>query len=188
MTITNTLWELVTFAAIATLAQAPLSLLLGWRLAAERSKTRAIIQASVLLALVMPPLATSTIILKQFSRQAVIGQMPALVALQGVFTQNPLVTMGLIGLPVLIRIADREFQKVRSYKEIAETLGACPTRVFFTIGLPLAGRTILIGALLATTRATTEYGAIVTTVVTPDAAAKLFMVSVILGFIAIRLS
>jgi molybdate transport system permease protein len=42
---------------------------------------------------------------------------------------------------------------------MAETLGAGPWRVFFTVSLPLASRTVLAGALLGFSRALGEFGA-----------------------------
>ena len=47
----------------------------------------------------------------------------------------------------------------RRYEQIAETLGAGPWRVFFTVSLPLASRSTLAGALLGFSRALGEFGA-----------------------------
>jgi molybdate transport system permease protein len=59
-----------------------------------------------------------------------------------------------------VRTARTGFEQVsRRYEDIAETLGATPARVFFTISLPLASRSIVAGALLAFSRAIGEFGA-----------------------------
>ena len=68
--------------------------------------------------------------------------------------------MMVMGLPLLVRTARAGFEAVsRRYEDIAETLGATPARVFFTISLPLAFRSIVAGALLAFSRAIGEFGA-----------------------------
>ena len=65
-----------------------------------------------------------------------------------------------MGLPLLVRTARSGFeQATKRYEQIAETLGAGPWRVFTTITLPLAFRTILAGALLGFSRALGEFGA-----------------------------
>ena len=54
----------------------------------------------------------------------------------------------------------RGFEAVsRRYEDIAETLGATPSRVFFTISLPLAIRSIVAGALGVLARDRREFGA-----------------------------
>jgi molybdate transport system permease protein len=65
-----------------------------------------------------------------------------------------------MGLPLLVRTARAGFEQgARRYEQIAETLGAGPWRVFATVSLPLAGRAVLAGALLAFSRALGEFGA-----------------------------
>ena len=50
-------------------------------------------------------------------------------------------------------------QVTRRYEQLAETLGASPWRVFWTVTLPLASRNILAGALLGFSRGLGEFGA-----------------------------
>ena len=68
--------------------------------------------------------------------------------------------MAVMGLPLVVRTARAGFEQItRRYEQMAETLGAGPWRVFFTISLPLASRTVLAGALLGFSRALGEFGA-----------------------------
>ena len=78
-----------------------------------------------------------------------------------VFTWKAVVlAMAVMGLPLLVRAARAGFEQVdRRYEQIAETLGAGPVRVFFTISLPLARRGVLAGSLLGFSRALGEFGA-----------------------------
>jgi molybdate transport system permease protein len=68
--------------------------------------------------------------------------------------------MVVMGLPLLVRTARTGFeQDTRRFEQIAESLGAGPWRVFFTVSLPLARRAVLAGLLLAFARALGEFGA-----------------------------
>ena len=70
--------------------------------------------------------------------------------------------MAVMGLPLLVRAARAAFEQVdRRYEQIAASLGAGPLRIFFTVSLPLAGRGVLAGVLLAFSRAVGEFGATV---------------------------
>ena len=71
-----------------------------------------------------------------------------------------LLAMAVMGLPLVVRTARAGFEQItRRYEQMAETLGAGPWRVFFTVSLPLASRTVLAGALLGFSRALGEFGA-----------------------------
>ena len=70
--------------------------------------------------------------------------------------------MAVMGLPLLVRAARGAFEQVdRRYEQIAASLGAGPLRIFFTVSLPVAGRGVLAGVLLAFSRAVGEFGATV---------------------------
>jgi molybdate transport system permease protein len=59
-----------------------------------------------------------------------------------------------------VRTARAGFEQVdRRYEDVAATLGASPTRIFFTISLPLAAPSVIAGAVLAFARALGEFGA-----------------------------
>jgi molybdate transport system permease protein len=65
-----------------------------------------------------------------------------------------------MGLPLVVRSARAGFEQgTRRFEQMAETLGAGPLRVFLTISLPLARRSVLAGALLGFSRALGEFGA-----------------------------
>ena len=70
--------------------------------------------------------------------------------------------MSIMGFPLLVRAARAGFEQVdKRYEEIAATLGARPLRVFWTVSLPLARRSLLAGAVLGFSRAVGEFGATV---------------------------
>ena len=78
-----------------------------------------------------------------------------------IFTWRALVVaMVVMGLPLVVRAARAGFEQgTRRFEQMAETLGAGPLRVFLTISLPLARRSVLAGALLGFSRALGEFGA-----------------------------
>ena len=162
---TESVWQITLFTVIvalaATLALLPVGVWLAWLLARRRFPGRAILETLVSLPLVMPPVATGLILLKLFGARGPLAQLLRRVGLDVVFTWKAVVlAMAVMGLPLLVRTARTGFEQVsRRYEDIAETLGASPVRVFFTISLPLAFRSIVAGALLAFTRAVGEFGA-----------------------------
>lgn len=153
------------FTTVAALVATALMLVPGiaiaWLLARRRFPGQAIVETIVSLPLVMPPVATGLLLLWVLGRRGPIGALLARVGIEVVFTPAAVViAMAVMGLPLLVRTARAGFEQVtRRYEQIAETLGAGPWRVFATVTLPLASRTILAGALLGFGRALGEFGA-----------------------------
>ena len=108
-----------------------------------------------------PPVGTGLLLLWLLGRRGPLGSLLELLGVEVVFTPGAVViAMVVMGLPLLVRTARSGFeQATKRYEQIAETLGAGPWRVFTTITLPLAFRTILAGALLGFSRALGEFGA-----------------------------
>ncbi|MGE5244706.1 MAG: molybdate ABC transporter permease subunit [Betaproteobacteria bacterium] len=159
------IWSIALFtigvASLATIAMLPFGLGLAWLLARRRFPGRILVDTVVTLPLVMPPVATGLILLKLFGREGPIGRWLSRAGFDVVFTWKAVVlAMAVMGLPLFVRTARAGFEQVsRRYEDVAETLGASPRRVFFTISLPLASRSIAAGALLAFSRAVGEFGA-----------------------------
>jgi molybdate transport system permease protein len=145
----------------ATLVMLPPGVALAWWLARTRSRWRSVVETLVALPLVLPPVATGYLLLRLLGRRSAVGQMLDRLGVEVIFTWKAvLVAMVVMGLPLLVRTARAGFeQSARRYEQIAETLGAGPWRVFTSVSLPLAGRAVLAGALLAFSRALGEFGA-----------------------------
>jgi molybdate transport system permease protein len=148
-------------ASAATVLMLVPGIALAWVLARRRFPGKAIVETLVSLPLVVPPVATGLILLWLFGRRGPIGRILESAGVEVVFTSRAVViAMAVMGLPLLVRTARAGFEQVtRRYEQIAETLGAGPWRVFSTVTLPLASRTILAGALLGFSRALGEFGA-----------------------------
>jgi molybdate transport system permease protein len=148
-------------AAVATAVMLVPGVAIAWLLARGRFPGKAIVETLVSLPLVVPPVATGLILLWLFGRRGPIGGLLERLGVEVVFTPKAVViAMAVMGLPLLVRTARAGFEQVTlRYEHIAETLGAAPWRVFSTITLPLASRTILAGAVLGFSRALGEFGA-----------------------------
>jgi molybdate transport system permease protein len=163
---TSAEWQIVWFtawvSALSTLVILPFGLALAWVLARRDWPGKSIVETFVSLPLVMPPVATGLILLKLFGRRGGIGGfLHDKFNLDIIFTWRAvLLALSVMSLPLLVRAARAAFEEVNPrLEEIARTLGAGDWRVFFTITVPLAGRGIVGGMLLAFARALGEFGA-----------------------------
>jgi molybdate transport system permease protein len=158
-------WQITRFTVAcaigATAMVLPPGVAIAWVLARRRFSGRTLVETLVSLPLVLPPVATGLILLMVLSRRGAIGRILESAGIEVVFTWKAVVlAMGVMGLPLLVRTARAGFEQVNQrYEQVASTLGAPPSRVFFTISLPLAWPSIVAGAVLAFARALGEFGA-----------------------------
>lgn len=115
------------------------------------------------LPIVIPHTAAGIAVLGVLSRDSFLGGMADSVGFR--FIDHPLgimVAMAFVSIPFLINSARDGFLSVpERLEKAAFTLGASPLRVFFTISLPLAWRSILSGLILMWARGLSEFGAVV---------------------------
>jgi molybdate transport system permease protein len=151
----------VVVALAATLAMLPPGVALAWWLARSHSWLKAPVETLVTLPLVLPPVATGFLLLRLLGRRGWFGTVLDRAGIDIIFTWKALViAMVVMGLPLVVRSARAGFEQgTRRFEQMAETLGAGPLRVFLTISLPLARRSVLAGALLGFSRALGEFGA-----------------------------
>jgi molybdate transport system permease protein len=159
-------WQIVWFtawvSALSTLFILPFGLGTAWLLARREWPGKSILETTVSLPLVMPPVATGLILLKVLGRRGAIGGFfHDRLDTDIVFTWRAvLLALAVMSFPLLVRSARIAFEEVNPrLEQIARTLGASGLRVFFTITAPLAMRGIVGGMLLAFARALGEFGA-----------------------------
>lgn len=159
-------WQLIGFtvrmATLSTLVVLPVGLALAWCLARLRWRGKALLETTVTLPLVLPPVVTGLALLKLFGRKGPFGRLlHDLFGVDVIFTWRAVViALAVMSLPLLVRAARTAFEEVdQTFEQIARTLGAGEWRIFFTITLPLARRGVLAGTLLAFARALGEFGA-----------------------------
>jgi molybdate transport system permease protein len=159
-------WQVVWFtawvSALSTIVILPFGLALAWLLARRDWHGKSLVETFISLPLVMPPVATGLLLLKLVGRRGFIGAfLYDRLGLEIVFTWRAvLIALAVMSLPLLVRSARVAFEQVNPrLEQIARTLGASETRVFFSITAPLALRGILGGMVLSFARALGEFGA-----------------------------
>ena len=148
-------------ALVATLLALPPGVVLGWLFAHKSFPGRSVLETAAMLPLVMPPVATGLILLRLLGRRSPIGQALDAAGLEVIFTWKAVViAMAVMSVPIVLLTAKAGFQQVNPrFEQMAATLGAGPVRIFLTVSLPLAGRSVLAAAFLGFARALGEFGA-----------------------------
>jgi len=154
-----TLW--ISFAA--TLLFAIGAIPLAWLLARKKFPLKNVIQGIIDLPVVLPHTAAGIAILGFISREGFLGKAADTVGLS--LINNPAgiaLAMAFVSLPFMINSARDGFAAVpERLEKAALTLGASRSRMFFTISLPLAWRSIMTGFIMMFARGMSEFGAVV---------------------------
>ncbi len=148
-------------ALAATAVALPIGVALGWFLARRTFRGRSVIETLAALPLVMPPVATGLLLLWIFGRRSPVGRALDAAGFEVVFTWKAVViAMAVMAVPIIVLTARAGFEQLNPrFEQMAATLGARPLRIFFTISLPLAARSIAAAALLGFARSLGEFGA-----------------------------
>lgn len=154
-----TLW--VSFAA--TLFFAAGAIPLAWLLARRDFPLKNVIQGIIDLPIVLPHTAAGIALLGFISRDGFLGKLASSVGLDLVNHPSGIaLAMAFVSVPFLINAARDGFAAVpERLEKAALNLGAGQTRVFFTISLPLAWRSITTGFVMMFARGMSEFGAVV---------------------------
>jgi len=159
------IWHITVFSLAVALASTililPSAIVVSWLLARKDWPLKMIVETFVMLPLVMPPVATGLILLKIFGRRSPVGRWLYDLGVEVLFNwKGVLLAMAAMSFPLLVRSARTAFAEVNPrLEQIAATLGAGRSRIFFAVTLPLAWRGIVSGCLLAYSRALGEFGA-----------------------------
>ena len=148
-------------ALTATALVLPPGVGLGWLLARHAFPGRSLVETLAMLPMVMPPVATGLLLLRLFGRRSPVGRALDAAGLEIVFMWKAVViAMAVMSLPIIVMTAKAGFEQLNPrFEQMAATLGATPLRIFLTVSLPLAGRSLLAAALLGFARALGEFGA-----------------------------
>jgi len=154
-----TLWT----AMVATLVFSLFGIPMAYVLARKEFLLKNLIIGIIDLPVVIPHTAAGIALLGVVSRNTAVGKAASIVGLD--FVGNPagiVIAMAFVSLPFLVQAAKSGFESVDvKYEQVAKNLGASPVRVFLTISLPLAWRSILSGMILMFARGMSEFGAVV---------------------------
>ena len=155
-----TLWTSMAATMILAIAAVPFSYLLARR----DFPLKRLVTGIINLPIVIPHSAAGIAILGVISRRSVLGRAADGMGFSLVGTPVAIMAaMAFVSLPFLINAVRDGFLMAVPVRleNAALTLGASPTRVFFTISLPLAWRAILSGLILMWARGMSEFGAVV---------------------------
>jgi molybdate transport system permease protein len=151
----------VRVAGVATLLILPLGVAAAWALSRRGGPRRTVAETLLSLPLVLPPTAVGLLLLDLLRRRGPLGGVLERFGIEVLFTPKAVVlATAVMAFPLLVRPARAAFEEVdRRLPAIARSLGCRPFEAFRRVTLPLAGRGILTGTLLAFSRALGEFGA-----------------------------
>lgn len=146
---------------ISTLLALPAGIAAAWWLARRSFPGKVLVETLLTLPLVLPPVATGFLLLQLFGRSSIVGRAFDALGIPIVFTWRAVViAMAVMSFPLIVLTVRAGFEQVdRRFEQVAATLGAGPWRVFRTITIPLAARSLAAAAILGFARALGEFGA-----------------------------
>lgn len=154
-----TLWVSFTATFIFAIGAIPFA----WLLARKKFPVKNLVQGIIDLPIVLPHTAAGIALLGFISRDGFLGKVASLFGLNLVNHPSGIaLAMAFVSLPFLINAARDGFAAVpERLEKAALNLGASHTKVFFTISLPLAWRSITTGFVMMFARGMSEFGAVI---------------------------
>ena len=155
------LWLSLRVAALSTLASLVLGLWLAYLLAHRDFRGKELLDAAVTLPLVLPPTVLGYYLLVLIGRETPLGRFYEWIFGQPLtFTWQAAVLAAVFhSMPLLVKWARTALESVdRDYENAARSLGASEWRVFWSVSLPLAGRSIAAAAALCFARSLGDFG------------------------------
>jgi molybdate transport system permease protein len=149
-------------ATVTTITCLILGLSVAWLLSRRTFRGRSLLDALFALPLVLPPSVLGYYLLLALGRKSPLGQMlESTLGLRLVFSwQGAVVASTVVAFPLMVMSVLASLEAVDSgLEDVARTLGRSEWEVFLTVSIPLAWRGILVGTILAFTRALGEFGA-----------------------------
>jgi molybdate transport system permease protein len=149
-------------ALTATVLSLPFGILIGYLLARKQFVGKSLVETTLSLPLVLPPVVTGYLLLIAFGRRGPIGQiLEQWFGVTIVFTwMAAALASAVMAFPLMVRAIRLAFAEVDvRLEQAARTLGAGRLETFFRISLPLARRGVVAGSVLAFARSIGEFGA-----------------------------
>lgn len=155
------LWLSLRVAVLATAISLVVGLAVAYALARGRFPGKDLLEAVATLPIALPPTVLGYYLLVLLGRNSRLGEWwEALFGAPLVFTWKAAVVAACFhSIPLLVRSARAAFESVdHTLENAARSLGAGEWRVFRTITLPLAKRTVAAAAIFAFARALGDFG------------------------------
>jgi len=154
------IWLSLRVAVMATCLTLMLGIPLAWFLARTRFRGRELLEGLVVLPLVLPPTVLGYYLLVVIGARGPIGRLLGGLGIELAFTWRAAVLAACVGsIALLVKAVQAGFETVdRRLEDAARTLGRSEWRIFWSITLPLAFRSIVAGTVLAFCRALGDFG------------------------------
>ena len=156
------LWLTLKVALLATLLAGVAGIALGWWMARRRFAGHAVVDSFLMLPMVLPPTVLGYYLIVVVGRNGVLGRyLDQWFGINLMFTwQGAVIAASIVSLPLIYKAARAAFEDADPRMVLAaRTLGASELEIFLRISLPLAGRGVVAGLMLAFARAMGEFGA-----------------------------
>lgn len=159
----ESIWLTMWTSMLGTFLCAIFSIPLAYLLARKNFPFKKLVNGIIDLPIIIPHSAAGIAVLGLISRDSFIGSAASEFGFSFVGTPaGIMLAMAFVSVPFLINAARDGFSAVpEKYEKAALNLGASQSRVFFTISLPLAWRSILSGLILMWARGMSEFGAVI---------------------------
>lgn len=159
----QSIWLSLWIAMTATLLFAILSIPLAYLLARYNFPLKRLVLGIIDLPVVIPHSAAGIALLGFMARDSILGKTSSALGFSFVGTSAGIaLAMAFVSVPFLINYAREGFATVpERLEKVALNLGASPARVFFTISLPLAWKSIVSGLIMMFARGMSEFGAVI---------------------------
>jgi molybdate/tungstate transport system permease protein len=159
----KSIWLTLWTSMAATIAFAILAVPFAYLLARKNFPFKRLICGIIDVPIVIPHSAAGIALLGVISRDSIAGEAASKIGIN--FIDHPIgimIAMAFVSLPFLINGAREGFESVPiQLEKTAYTLGASNSKVFFTISLPMAWRSVMSGFVMMWGRGLSEFGTIV---------------------------
>ncbi len=138
---------------------------IAWLLAKKAFKGKSLLDGLVHIPLILPPVVPGFLLLILLGNQGLIGKwLHETLGITIAFTwMGAVIASAVMAFPLMVRSTRQAISQVDSKLEIAaQSLGASPLKVFFSVTLPLAIPGVITGLILAFSRSLGEFGATIT--------------------------
>lgn len=137
----------------------------AWLLAKKAFIGKSLLDGLVHIPLILPPVVPGFLLLILLGNQGVVGKwLHETFGITIAFTwMGAVIASAVMAFPLMVRSTRQAISQVDTKLEIAaQSLGASPIKVFFSVTLPLAIPGVITGLILAFSRSLGEFGATIT--------------------------
>ncbi|MCP5497116.1 MAG: molybdate ABC transporter permease subunit [Leptospiraceae bacterium] len=137
---------------------------MAWLLSKKTFRGKIVLDASIHLPLVLPPVVIGYLLLIFLNRNSILGKILESMGIQLAFNRKGAVVAAMImSFPLMVRAIRMSIDSIDSgLEDTARTLGASSLKVFFQITLPLSIPGIITACVLGFARTLGEFGATIT--------------------------